>query len=484
MLNIFKRRNFRFGIFSTAITAAVIIFIALLNAAVTAIFNRYPLSIDLTENRIFEISEDTKDFLASLDEDVEIFVLNTEDRFTSSSPAQYFVQANEVIRRYSQLSSRVKLTYLDLLRNPNFNSQYPDRNLAVNDILITARGKSRVLSATDLFNVRSDYSGSYVTSSKAEQAMTSALLAITSRKVTLVSVLGGHGEEEVPDFVELLKLNAWEVINQNLMTEEIADGVSVLLLAAPARDLSLDETQKLDNFLEGSTGRVLFYLASSARPSLPNLDAFLAEWGIETQSGVVFETDPNRILMNSPFIALCDYAEDTYSKNMKLQGLQAVIPQSHPLGVLFEGRRYRSVKPLIRYSPTSGILPADAASDWVPDEQSMVGDVPVLVLSSSTRNNVSGDIVRNHVLVSGSLSAVDQFFLGSPNIANSGYFLELLGTLAGREDRIYVQDKTLGSMELGATAGIILVMGLVFVVIFPLGVLGAGIAVWLRRRHK
>ncbi|MDR1420664.1 MAG: GldG family protein [Treponema sp.] len=484
MLNIFKRRNFRFGILSTAITAAVIIFIALLNAAVTAIFNRYPLNVDLTENRIFEISEDTKNFLASLDEDIEIFVLNTEDRFTASSPAQYFVQANEVIRRYSQLSRRVRLTYLDLLRNPNFNSQYPDRELRVNDILITARGKSRVLSAADLFNIRSDYNGSYVTSSKAEQAMTSALLAITSKNITRVSVLGGHGEVDVPDFLELLSLNAWEVINQNLMTEEIADGVSVLILAAPARDLSLDETRKLDDFLEGSTNRVLFYLASPAQPSLPNLDSFLAEWGIEAQTGVVFETDGNRILMNSPFIAFCDYAEEVYSKNVAQQGLQTVIPQSRPLGALFEGRRYRSVKPLVRYSPSSGILPADAGTDWTPDARSLVGNVPVLMISSSTRNNVSGDIVRNHVLVSGSLGAVDQFFLESPNIANSGYFLELLGTLAGRDDRIYIQDKTLGSTQLGVTASVILVLGLVFVVIFPLGVLGAGIAVWLRRRHR
>ncbi|MDR1286741.1 MAG: GldG family protein [Treponema sp.] len=484
MLNIFKRRNFRFGILSTAITAAVIVFIALLNAAVTAIFNRYPLNIDLTENRIFEISEDTEKFLASLDEDIEIFVLNTEDRFTASSPAQYFVQANEVIRRYSQLSRRVRLSYVDLLRNPNFNSQYPERQLRMNDILIAAGGKSRVLSATDLFNIRSDYSSSYVTSSKAEQAMTSALLAITSKKTTYVSVLGGHGEEDVTGFVELLRLNAWEVINQNLITEEIADGVSVLILAAPARDLSLDETRKLDDFLEASTGRALFYLASPSQPLLPNLDSFLAEWGIEAQAGTVFETDGSRILMNSPFIAFCDYAEDVYSKNMAQQGLQAVIPQSRPLGALFEGRRYRSVKPLVRYSPSSGILPADAGTDWAPDARSLAGNVPVLMLSSSTRNNVSGDIVRNHVLVSGSLGAVDQFFLESPNIANSAYFLELLGTLAERDDRIYIQDKTLGSTQLGVTASVILVLGLVFVVIFPLAVLGAGIAVWLRRRHR
>jgi hypothetical protein len=484
MLNIFKRRNFRFGILSTVITAAVIIFIVLLNAAVTALFNKYPLSIDLTENKIFEVSEDTKNFLSSLDEDVEIFVLNTEDRFTAASPAQYFVQANEVIRKYSQLSSRVHLSYIDLLRNPNFNSRYPDAALKVNDILVAAGQKHRVLSSSDLFNIRSEYYGSYVSSSKAEQAMTSALLAITSKKVTKISVLGGHGEEDITPFLDLLKLNTWEVINQNLLTEEIADDASVLILASPARDLSVAETQKLDAFLEGGADRVLFYFASSSQPSQPNLESFLAEWGIEVQTGMVFETDRNRILFNSLFVALCDFAEDTYSKTAAQQGLNPVIPQSRPLGILFEARRYRSVKTLVRYSPASGILPADARPDWTPDEQDMVGNVPVLALSTSMRNNITGDIVRNHVLVSGSLGAVDQVLLESPNIANSSYFLELLGTLAGREDRIYVMDKTLGLTELGVTAGVVLILGLIFVVLLPLGVLVFGIAVWLRRRHK
>jgi hypothetical protein len=258
----------------------------------------------------------------------------------------------------------------------------------------------------------------------------------------------------------------------------------VLILASPARDLTIGETQKLDAFLEEGADRVLFYLASAAQPSQPNLESFLAEWGIEAQTGIVFETDQSRIILNSFFVALGDFAEDTYSKTAAEQGLKPVIPQSRPLGILFEARRYRSVKTLIRYSPTSGILPADAQPDWTPDARAMVGNIPVLALSTSMRNNITGAIVKNHVLVSGSIGAVDQVFLESPNIANSSYFLELLGTLAGREDRIYVMDKTLGQTELGITAGLVLILGLIFVVLLPLGVLISGIVVWLRRRHR
>jgi ABC-type uncharacterized transport system involved in gliding motility auxiliary subunit len=484
MLNIFKRRNFRFGILSVVITAAVILFVALLNFAVSVVFNRFPLNIDLTENKIFEISGTTRDFLEGLDTDIQIYVLNTEDRFITSAPAEYFVQANEVIRKYSQLSGRIKLSYLDLLRNPNFSSQYPDLTLRVNDILITADGESRVLTSSDLFNIRSSNYGAYVASSKAEQAMTSALLAITSRQTTTALVLNGHGEEDISALTDLLELNAWETDSLYLPAESIPGDVSMLIMAAPSRDITENEARKLDAFLDDGDKRIFFYIASNERPPLPTLDAFLAEWGIEIQAGTVFESVEARFLYNNNFVALGDYAEDSYSETMQQRNLLPLLPFSRPLGIVYEAQRYRTTQALIRMSATSGIVPPDVDPDWRPGREDIVGDIPVLALSTFSRNNIEGDIIHNYVLVLGSLMALHQEFLASPNLANSDYFLELTGKLAGREDSVFIIDKTLGFTELGATAGEIGIMGLVFVVLLPLIVLGTGIGVWLRRRHK
>ncbi|MDR1899378.1 MAG: GldG family protein [Treponema sp.] len=491
MANLFKSRIFRYGVVSSVITVGVVAVVFLLNAVLSLLFARYPLNIDLTENRIFEISEETENFLSSLDRDVTIYVLNTEERFINSSPAEYFVQANEVIRKYSQFSRRVRLEYLDLLRNPDFGARFPDSDLKVNDILVTEGrpgdtpgGRFRVLSSMDLFNIRSSYYGSYVASSRAEQAMTSALLNITSGGRTAAAVIGGHGENDVSGFLELLRTNAYEISDLNLMTGNIAPETQVLILAAPGRDLEEEELRKIDAFLENGNGRLLFYLSSAVQPVLPRLASFLAEWGIETAPGVVFETDADRILYNNPFIAFIDYAEEDYSKNMVQKGLRPVIPQSRPLKVLFEGRLYRSVKTLLRYSPKSGIRPLDAPEGWQPDFSRLEGNIPVMVLSSSQRNNVEGDIVKNHVLVCGSYLSLDQVFLGSPNIANSGYFLDLMGTLAGRTDQIFIMDKTVGFTELGISLARIILLAGIFMVLLPLAVLGAGLAVWLRRRHK
>jgi hypothetical protein len=114
----------------------------------------------------------------------------------------------------------------------------------------------------------------------------------------------------------------------------------------------------------------------------------------------------------------------------------------------------------------------------------MIGNVPVMLLSRSVRNGVSGDLLHANVLVCGSVLGVNENILGSPNIANADYLLDLLGSLANRAPQVRIANKTIGSSELGVTIDQVFIIGGVFMILLPLMVLVAGIVVWLRRRHK
>jgi hypothetical protein len=478
-----SKRNVRYGVVSVAITIMVIFFIVFLNVVLTALFKKYPLDIDLTEDRIFEVSAETRDFLSSLKKDAAIYVLNTEDRFTSSGPTEYFIQANQVIHKYEQLSSRVTVEYIDLIRNPDFSARFPEEQCNVNDILVTSGGNVRMLTSADLFNIRSSYYGTYVASSKAEQAMTSALLNVTSDRKFLAAVIEGHDGADVGPFVELLRLNAWDTVNLNLMTGDIPPDASLLILARPSRDLDMEELRKLDAFLGEGQDRTLFYLTELDQAGLPNLSDFLAEWGIAVEPGLIYETANARILMSNPYVALADFAEEKYAGNALAKELYPVIPQARPLKVLWDAQGWRATVTLINTSDTSGIRPPDVPPGWTAGS-SLSGSVPILVLSDFYRPNPQGEALSGHVLVCASTLALAPAMLTNPNLANSAYFLDLLGQLAKRDDQVYVQDKTLGFTELNITREQVLIFTLVFAVLLPLAVLAAGIVVWLRRRHK
>ena len=60
-----------------------------------------------------------------------------------------------------------------------------------------------------------------------------------------------------------------------------------------------------------------------------------------------------------------------------------------------------------------------------------------------------------------------------------------MGTLAScGEQRVYLQDKTLGYTSLGLTLQEVLRIATVFVALLPIGVIIAGVVVWARRWRK
>jgi len=482
--NIFNNRNLKYGTVSVVITICVVLFIVLVNAALTYLFKKYPLDIDLTKNRVFEISKDTENILAALDQDVTIYVMNSESGFISGSPQDYFIQANEVIRKYSRYSSRVRIEYVDLIRNPDFVSRYPEDQIRMNDIIVTSRNKHKVIYPAALFNIFSSEYGDYVASSRAEQALTSALINVINDKEFLALVLSGHGFQDVLSFLELLMLNNYNAAEINLLTNEIPSEASLIILANPARDLSPEELRKIDAFLNNGDGRVFFYLASVVQPAVPNLDEFLSEWGIAVDSGLIFETDSSRLISPSPYIAIADYTEDKFSHNMLQRNLQPLIAQSRPLRAVYDEFRSRFVTTLLTFSQGSGIRPADAPNDWIANSSYVTGNVPALLLCTQAGYDTNKNYTQNHVLVSGSVLAVEESTLGNPYVANSAYFLDLLGNLTGRGDNFYIMDKIIGFTELRASYSQIIAMIVVFTVLLPLAVLSAGIIVWLRRRHK
>jgi len=477
-------RNFRYGALSVTITISVILFIVLLNAALTFLFARYPLSIDLTRNRVFEISRETEDILASLKRDAVIYVMNSEPNFISTVPQEYFIQANEVIKKYAQYSPRVRIEYVDLVRNPDFASRYPNEEIKMNDVIVTSGGKHKIIYPAELFNIFSSEYGNYVASSRAEQAMTSALLHVTGDRDYLAAVISGGGIQDLIPFLELLALNNYQIADVSLLTGEIPQQASVLILADPSRDLSLAELRKIDAFLEGGSGRVFFYIASVMQPPLPNLEEFLGEWGIAVDPGMVFETDTSRLISPSSYIAVADYAENSYSKNMKQRNLQPLVAQSRPLRVLYEEFRSRFTTVLLKFSASSGIRPANAQNDWMPSSAYITGNIPVMALTTQSRYDVNNNFIQTHVLALGSILALEESTLGNPYVANSAYFLDLLASLTGRGDFLFINDKIIGYTELNASYSQVMTMIVIFVIVLPLAVLGAGIFVWLRRRHK
>ena len=74
----FNTRKLKYGSISVAITAVFIAAVVLLNVFATQLTDRYGLKIDTTKEQIFEISDQSVDYLKGLKEEISIDVMTDE----------------------------------------------------------------------------------------------------------------------------------------------------------------------------------------------------------------------------------------------------------------------------------------------------------------------------------------------------------------------------------------------------------------------
>ena len=481
-------RKLKFGTFATAFTVIFIAAIVIINVIATALVERYPLEIDLTKEGLFEISDTTKDYVKTLDKDVKITILADETSFAGVN--DYFSQANEIIKGYGKLTDKIKVEYVNVVKNPGFVSQYPDLSLQSGNVLITCGEKAKVLTAYDLFNTQtSAYStGASITSSRAEEAVTSAIMNVVSEKSYKVAVLSGHDETELPVLTSLLEQNTYEVESVHLAVSEIPEDTNVVVICAPLRDYTEEEIRILEKFLDNNTlyGKNLLYIADPTQPSLPNLELFLSDWGVNLESGVVYETNVNNVISMNPYYAIAQYvssdATEKYTEKFASRSYPAAMPSARPMSIAFDAKGSRSTVTLLQFSAESGVAPVDAEEGFSFSDNVRNETIPALVLATQMRYDQL-DALESHVAVFSSSSFFSTSLLQSTSFSNGDYLVNLLGQMVDKEEGVEIVPKNIDTSYISFTQGQVYGIAAAFVIVLPLAVLAIGVVVWVRRRH-
>lgn len=444
---------------------------------------RVNLRIDLTENKIFAIDKQTKDILKDFNADVVIKVLAKEDVFASTSV--YNAQANEVIKQFAQAGPSIDVEYVDFISDPSIATKYPDLQIKYGDLVMVYKDKVHLIPTEDLFNYTYNQQGQpVIASSKAEETLLSGLLAITSDKKIKVAVLSGHSEYTMQDFEDLLTKNNYEVYTTNLIAGELQEGTDVVLLFAPKVDLSEVELTKLDSFLEnnGNYGKTLIYTGDPGQLSFNNLGVFLREWGIEVQSGSVFETDENRVYNYQPFYGIVDYVDLEFADKLLSSTVPMLAPLSRPLEVIFEMRNNYSTRVLAQFGKTSGVRPEDAPENFTAAMATRRGPIPALVLATR-RSDGTANAKASYLLVSGSTAIIDTFALTNASFSNSEYLLNVLNTTTNKDQGLRILPKKIVGSALNLTKYQVNLIGSLFVFVGPLVMVILAVVIYLKRKN-
>ncbi len=475
----FNMRKLKYGSISTVFVALFVAVIVLVNILAGFLTDRFSLKLDMTESGLFSLSDETKELLSEVEDDITIYILATRASMEKNTDMNNTL---ELISRYSSESGgKIKYEFIDPNKNPAFFEKYTKARGATARALVIESPKRYIVLESDEFAY---YMGSNKnrTYYQGEEQLSSAIMYVTSPEVSGSGFVTGHGEEKPEALNNIFKGNNLEPRDVDLMHGEVPEEINNLVISAPLTDFSSEEIGALDRYLK-SPDNNLYVLWSINTPSLPTLERYLSEWGISFLPYVV--CDESRAY-TSPIYVVPELSSSSIV-NKENQGQMIIVsPNTRPINILWREKGYGRVSELLSTAKSSygKALSADKPITTLSRESSdekgpfTVGAVSELMIPTDTGAGVSRVIAfGSFEIASGEVESIARAF-------NSRMLAEVLQYANPNTHTMQIMPKVETSYDLNITQAQARIIFIVLVFIIPLAILAAGVFVFLRRRNR
>lgn len=513
--HLFKRGGYAVAIIALVLVAAVVV-----NMLVGLLAKRVTLEFDITKEKKNSISEENKEFLRNVDKEVNIYIFapSAEDYYNGgmgeaaqtkmfyASTSEYYFQTTMLLEQYDRISDKIKVKYID----PNGTevgaiiSEY-GTSYSYGDILVTCSFKDengkefkndRSLGLVDIYTATEDntYAAMGVTmyeidGSTLETSLTSAIASVMSTEAIKVGFIASHSNAEAYEYYKkLLEMNniTVENIDDKLITE-INKEYDAVVIAAPKKDFVSEEINALSEFLsnDGKLNKSLIFYGDSSYQNLPNFYNFLAEWGIDVEPGIVFETNDSvrgtdystylslSATSDYPFMTAGQYFASGYNIAMKEN-------DNNYLG--------RETDVILTTNGTSAIVPVNTDNTKHPGDKYPLTK-PATCIMATESEFVDNVPAYSRVVAFSSVDFISELYAMSYGsvIDYNGLNVELLRFVTGTRDQSIVFDaKTIDptSQLYVVSSASAKVMRIIFAAIIPVLILAVAFVIFFRRRNK
>lgn len=469
-----NKRRLKYGAMSTGLIAIFVVGILLLNLLVGLLGERVNLKIDMTGTKLYELSQDTKDYIKTLEKDVTIYICTNESSYDPTTV--------EIMKQYEMLSSKVHFEAIDVTLNPAFAQQYADESLTEASIIVKSEDSYKVMSLYDMYNfATSQTTGeNTIQSLKAEQKLTSAIMYVTNGSLPIIYFTEGHNEAVPAQYQETCADNNLQVETISLLNGQIDERAEYLVIFAPQTDFSVEELRAIEDFADLGDKNILVYVDSTT-PELPKLNEFLEEWGLSVQKAVILEEEE---YLSYPNYVLPQYAGSDITEALQSAKIRMVAPGACPVNILFETKNSYTTFPILNTTADSYIKTGEIkeATDIPKAEDDISG--PFSIAAGAYKSYSGTKLKTTNLMVFGAANIAADSMLQTSSIGNAQFVLN--ATLYGKEatDMISITPKYFDDTSLLITGGQAMAMQIIFIGVIPAIVLIAGIIVWIKRKNK
>lgn len=440
----FRGRSGRLSANMALLSVAVIGLISIVNF----LGYRHHKRFDLTAEGLYSLSDQTKKVLAGLQKDVKII------KFDKQDDTQLADQMNE----FKYQTKRLSFERIDPQQRPEMARQYAVK--ALGETVVAAGDRIERPTASD------------------EQSLINAILKVTRETLKTVCFTDGHEEKTLADAYSQaeakLKGENYQTKTINLATsKQVPSECAMLIVAGPKTSILPPEVSMIGQYLDNG-GKAMLLLDPDTDPQL---DDVLKKWAIEigkdfvldfSQVGQMFGGGPGAPLVMS-------YGSHPITQSFTRS--MTIFPQARSVKVTAAGGTGVNSSTLLTASPESwGETDLKPGVEPQLDDKDTKGPVTIGAVASKSM----GENKETRLVVIGDSDfASNQAFRFQ---RNGDLFMNSINWLAQDEDLISIRPKTATNRSVTMSGAQLNTFWWLAVVILPLGIIGIGTFIWMKRR--
>lgn len=507
-----RLRKLRYGSNAAALTAVVVAAIVLLNVIVGIVADRYPMTLDLSANKVFTLSEESVEIAEKITQELQMVIFQNESDFINpnigaqngvpelDTTLKEFYNALQQYRRHS--NNNFSYSFIDANQQPSEYAKYEKYNVDSGSILFIYGERYKICTIDDLYTYSAGddyYSNSYDFSSKVERTLAANVNSLVSGSDRIVQVLVGHKEDTtaINGLKELYELNGYDFEEISITgSASFHEKAEVMLIAAPEIDYSESEIKRVQEWVynDGNYGRHLMVFTNPTA-HCPNLYQFLdVEYNVQVTDEILLETDYNRMYSYNSYFTLTDVLSTNIIKDSVGVG-KVITPLARRINSTLSDyddevtqQRYR--QRITSYPQSAQLVKlADLQSETDDEKIYQPADIEyplcsMLVSVIDSYNNNTSSNVYGTITVSGCPAMAYSSYLQSKSFDNEAVLLETINSVTGNDTGITISNKDLSAKTISFNGGTAVVLGLGFFTIgLPIIILVICLIVFLRRKN-
>ena len=437
--------------------------------------------LDLTEKKLYSLSDETKDKISNLDTDITIQLINMGDY-------SYVV---DYANKYTQVTDRIQVEEVgDLSSRVDLMTKY---NLDSTDSLIVVKNgdKEKTLSIYDLYTI--DYS-TYEQIDTTEEAITNAIVEVTLDEKPKIYILTGSTYYETEQALATIISNLEEESNEveyldMLTTGSVPEDCDCLMITTLGKDITELERDKIIEYIQNGGNIMMLTSQNIVEDDTPNFDQVLAQYGISIGYGAIFEQDTSKMLQNAPEFVITE-VNASFLQDIDMTLKMCFVDPGKiefadedkltELGVEYETIAQTGDTSFVRTN-------FDLSSYTRTDEDSEEGSSIVGALVTKT---ISDDVKSELIIYSNEVCASNlqvpisnQYYMYAVDLHNNrDVILNSISHLTEREDTITIRKTGEYEQYTVTEQEDTIIKTIIF--LLPVLIIGVGIVVWQVRRRK